>query len=266
MVSAVELFEAEARRARVKGSARILTLDIETRPMLVYSWGLFKQFHQIEHIVDDGGILCVGLKWLGEPAVVVDNRDGDEPMLRAVWEALTEADVVVTYNGDRFDIPRLHNEFLKRGWGPPAPYKSIDLIKTNRRRFDLPSRKLDYLAQRTGTGKKVTHEGFGLWVACIEGDSAAWDRMIRYCKGDVTLTERLYLKLLPWLSNAPHIGVLGAAGEWACPFCGSGKIKRHGKRVTAFVRQYSMYRCEDCGGWLRDQFLQGQPSRTRPVK
>ena len=39
-------------------SARILTLDIETAPMQVFSWGLFLQTHSINQIVDPVRVLC----------------------------------------------------------------------------------------------------------------------------------------------------------------------------------------------------------------
>lgn len=252
------------RKAR---NLRILTIDIETKPMLVYSWGLWRQNHSIDQIVDDGGIICFAAKWFGEKEVIFasDHADGHEGMLRKAWELLTEADVVITYNGDNFDIPRLNQEFMLQGWGPAAPFKSVDLIRTNRRRFQLPSRKLDYLAQRSGTGAKVKHQGFDLWIGCLAGDDTAWATMEKYNRGDVTLTERVYLRLLPWMTTGPHFGLL-LGGNRLCPYCGSAKVVKTGKPVHAFAQTYSLLRCQNCTGWSRDVFRIHEPNFTRAVR
>ena len=250
-------------------TARILTIDIETRPHVVYSWGMWRQNHHMDQIVQEGGILCFAAKWFGEPDVIFHAEpDGKDRMLRAAWDLLTSADVVVTYNGDKFDLPRLNQEFMLQGWGPPAPFKSIDLIKTNRRRFDLPSRKLDYLAQRSGVGAKVKHDGFQLWVDCMAGDAKAWAKMRKYNEGDVKITERTYLRLLPWLEGSAHMGLIinDESQGSRCPNCGSTKLRKHGKPVRAFVRSYSLYRCSNCQSWCRDQLHTQHPVLTRPIK
>jgi predicted RNA-binding Zn-ribbon protein involved in translation (DUF1610 family) len=258
---------ATARRLHKSAKhVKILTIDIETKPMVVYSWGLWKQNHFIEQIVDDGGVMCFGAKWLGQKEVIFHSeRDGFEAMMQAAWDLLDDADVVVGYNSTKFDIPRLNQEFMKLGWAPPSPFKEIDLIRVNRQRFQLPSRKLDYLASRAGVGSKVKHQGFDLWVSCMAGDESAWATMERYCKGDVALTEKVYLRLLPWMTGTPHIGLLTGV-ERACPSCGSDKLVRTGKKVHAYVSSYSLFRCSDCGGWARDVFKANEPVRTRPVK
>ena len=58
------------RLAREAKDIRILTIDIETKPMTVYSWGLFNQFHSIDQIVDHGGLLCFAAKWMGDKEVL----------------------------------------------------------------------------------------------------------------------------------------------------------------------------------------------------
>jgi len=265
----MSLAQRAAQLDKVASSVRILTIDIETRPMVVYSWGLFKQFHSIDQIVDHGGMLCFAAKWLGEKNTLFYSveHDGYEVMVQAAWDLLTAADIVITYNGNRFDIPRLNNEFMLAGLGPAAPFKSVDLIKSNRKQFDLASRKLDYLAQRNGAGHKTHHTGFKLWTDCMAGDQRAWVLMEKYNRQDVALTERLYLKLLPWLIDQPHVGVMsGDSNGWRCPHCGSDKIRQHGKKVHAFVRSYQLYRCSKCQGWLRSNFLTGEPQFTRSVR
>ena len=50
-------------KPKVHEDAKILVLDIETRPALVYAWKGFKENIGVDQIVEPDGILCVGAKW-----------------------------------------------------------------------------------------------------------------------------------------------------------------------------------------------------------
>ena len=84
---------------------RILFLDIETRPAVVYSWSLFDVTVGVDQIVDRGGTICFGAKFAGERKMhfYSDWQHGHDAMVRAAHSLFTEADAIVTYNGDRFD-------------------------------------------------------------------------------------------------------------------------------------------------------------------
>jgi hypothetical protein len=239
--------------------ARVLTLDIESKPAMYWSWDAKADWLAPSMLIEPGGMICFAAKWLGEEQVMFF-RGPDA--VRQAHRLLSEADLVVTYNGDRYDLKRLNNEFLREGLAPPKPYRSIDLIKTNRKQFDLPYKKLDYLAGVTNVGGKVKHEGFGLWIACMEGDPEAWVKMEAYNKHDVVLTEQLYVKLLPWLTNVPHMGMFVAEGK--CPYCGSQNITEQGE-TTALVQKYPLLHCENCEGWSRGNKPILNPIETRKV-
>ena len=162
---------------------------------------------------------------------------------------MDEADVICTYNGNKFDIPTLHKEFVLLGLPPPAPSKSLDLFKIVRKNFKFPSNKLDYVAQKLGIGGKVKHEGFELWIKCMAGDEAAWKKMQKYNKQDVVLLEKLYERILPWLSG--HINHnLYADGGNSCPTCGSHNLQRRGYSVQLTGR-VQRFQCQDCGSWSK---------------
>lgn len=245
---------------------RILTLDIESKPLQVYTWGLWDQNIGIGQIIDHGGMMCFAAKWMGDKEVLFysEHRDGYEAMVRKAHELLSEADIVITYNGDRYDIKKLNNAFMLLGMAPPRPFKSIDLIKSNKARFDLPSRKLDYLVQQSGVGAKVKHQGFDLWVDCMAGDAKAWAVMEKYNRGDVVITEKAYLRLLPWLTNAPHLGMYTGDGL-SCPYCGSTKLERSEMAHTNVTR-YQLYSCGHCGGWVRGVTKYQDPTRSRAIR
>jgi len=239
--------------------ARVLTIDIESKPGIYYSWGPKADWIQSGQMIDPGGMMCFAAKWLGEDEVMFFRG---EEAVREAHRLLSEADLVVTYNGDRYDLKRLNNEFLKRGMAPPKPYRSIDLIKTNKKQFDLPYKKLDYLAQVTDTGGKLKHSGFGLWLDCMADDPAAWETMEEYNKQDVILTEQLYVKLLPWLTGVPHMGMFVSEGQ--CPYCGSSDLTEDGE-TTALVQRYSLFHCNNCQGWSRGNKPLKSPLETRRV-
>ncbi|MDA8440548.1 MAG: hypothetical protein M0Z51_17040, partial [Propionibacterium sp.] len=49
---------------------RVLTFDIETRPINAYVWGLWDQNVGLTQIVDPGGVMCFAAKWYGEKGVL----------------------------------------------------------------------------------------------------------------------------------------------------------------------------------------------------
>lgn len=245
---------------------RILTLDIESRPITAYVWGLWDQNVGINQIKEQGGMMCFAAKWLGDDDILFysEYADGYEGMVKKCWELLSECDILVTYNGDRYDDKRMNNEFLKLKLGPPKPYKTIDLIKTNKNRFDLPSRKLDFLAQYVGVGAKVKHQGFDLWVDCMAGDPEAWELMEKYNRGDVVVTEGSYLEILPWLTNAPHLGMYTADSE-CCWACGSTKLTPSGQAHT-LVQSYDLFQCQNCKAWNRGTTRLQNSIKTRAIR
>jgi hypothetical protein len=169
--------------------------------------------------------------------------------VRRAHELMDEADILVHYNGDSFDIKHLNREFVEAGLAPPSPSRSVDLYKEVKKRFRFPSNKLDYVAQKLGVGGKVSHTGHKLWVDCLNQDPKAWALMRRYNIGDVRLTEKLYDRLRPWIHGHPHLGLF-TGEERSCDKCGSTNLKQEGRTTTA-VTAYVRFQCEDCGGWSR---------------
>ena len=108
---------------------KTLLIDIETAPALAYIWDLRTRFVPLSQVAEDGHILCFAAGWLGEDELEFVSKwgDGEKPMVRRAWELLDEAEAVVHYNGNNFDIPRLNAEFLRYRMGPPSPAHQIDL-------------------------------------------------------------------------------------------------------------------------------------------
>lgn len=231
---------------------RILLLDIETSPNKVYVWGLFKQNVALNQIDEPGYTLCWAAKWVGEKEMMFASlhADGKEKMLKTIYDLIEEADAVIHYNGTRFDMPTLNQEFLSLRWAPPASYVNIDLLLTARKRFRLPSNKLNYVAGFLGLGSKVEHKGMMLWRECMAGDDKAWKTMERYNKGDVTLLEKVYKTLLPWITNHPNHALFSSSDKAVCPNCGGSHLQKRGYHHTKTL-SYQRYQCQGCGTWSR---------------
>ena len=229
---------------------RILLIDIETSPSVVYTWGLFNQNISIDKIVSSGRTICFAAKWLGDDDIMYFGHDTNShrAMIRKAHKLLDQADAIVTYNGNSFDLPTLNKEFALLGLTPPSPYRKIDLLNTVRNRFRFTSNKLDYVSQALKLGKKLPHKGFELWTGCMNGDEDSWKTMQEYNKQDVVLLESLYNELLPWIAQHPNRNIQGE--EIKCPVCGSTHYQKRGTTsLTAGV--YQQYRCNPCGHWFR---------------
>lgn len=225
---------------------KILFLDIETKPAIVASFGIRDQHIGYKQILKDGGTICVGVKWWrsGKARVLSDWEHGHAGMLREVHAMLSEADAVATYNGARFDIPKLQGEFLLAGLPPPPPPTQIDLFKTVRQ-MGFICNKLDYIAPLLGLGGKVKHDGLDLWLKVMDGDAAAQAKMARYCAGDVKLTEQVYERIRPYIKTHPH---LADTKREECGTCGSFQTQHRGfRRTKASIIQ--RIQCVACGAW-----------------
>lgn len=226
---------------------RTLVVDIETSPNLAYVWGLWDQNVPINMIEENGEVLCLAAKWLDESKVHFLRGSG---MVVDAWHLLNQADVVIHYNGKRFDIPWLNSMFLTEGLTPPSPFKQIDLLNVVKKRFKFPSYKLQYVAGRLKLGSKADTGGFELWKGVMANNPTAWKKMEKYNKQDVRLTEELYYTLLPWIPNHPSLHLYDLEMD-GCPTCGSADIHKRGFAYTK-VSRFQQYNCLSCGSYFRD--------------
>lgn len=240
--------------------AKIVFFDIETAPTLAWVWRRFKENIGLDQVVHDGWILCGAWKWLGcsEVHTARANKAGwmntdDRDVTVALWKVLDEADIVVAHNGKDFDVPLMNAAFVRHGLPPPSPYKVVDTKEEAKKAFRFPSNKLEGLCRFFGFGGKHKTE-FTLWTRCIDGDEVAWDRMVRYCACDVVKLERVYKKLLPFMTRHPNVSLYTDDDRPTCPKCNSKHIQWRGKKSYRTATSiYSAFQCQSCGGWGRGQ-------------
>lgn len=244
---------------------KVLYLDIETSPNIADVWGLWQQNVGLPQLRRASRTIGFGFKWrhgskakwVGEYNGATGELDLYDEMLARVHALLDEADVVVTYNGDGFDLKILNSEFAVAGLAPPSPCVSIDLFKVVKKNFRFPSKKLAYVADVLIGDTKVQNGGHVLWRRCLDDGvdpevrRKAWALMARYCRQDVDLLEPLHEKLEPWLPASVNLSIIGGPREeMGCPKCGGEEVEKRGFAYTA-TRAYQRLRCKGCGGWFK---------------
>lgn len=225
---------------------KILVVDIEWAPALAYVWRMWDENISPDQLIDHGGMLCFGAQWVGEKEVMFFSEweHGREGMAKAVSQLLEQADAVVTYNGDKYDLPKIRGEIVLAGLPPMIPVTSIDLLKTVKK-FGFNMNRMAYIAPLLKLGSKMKHEGFNLWKEVLAGSDKARSKMERYCKQDVRITTKMYLKLKPYIANHPFLG----STPTSCPTCASDKTQKRGyRRTRSFLIQRNQ--CQGCGSWF----------------
>ena len=251
---------------------RTVILDIENFPNLGFTWEKYEQ--NVLDFERFWSIASFAYKWVGDKGkptcVALPDFKGayrrdpfdDSELLKRLHAILDEADLVVGHNVKKFDLRKINARLLRHVHNPPSPYKVYDTLTEARKIGMFPSNRLGDLAKFLGcpVGGKVEHEGFALWVKCMNGDLEAWDRMRRYNAKDVAINEWVYQRLRPW-SNKTHPNVT-MKGEKSslCPVC-SGPTKRAGWNM---LQSYRTQRFQ-CLSRLCGKFSSG-PRERLPIK
>jgi len=235
---------------------RIIFIDLETSPVLVWIWKTGKQVIRHDQIKtgQKPGIICICYKWAHEKKIrSLDwgiNKQDSASMLDEFEKVLKKADIIVAHNGDNFDIKQINTHRLLNGQTPLSWPTSEDTLKQFRKHFYFPSYSLDYLSKvLTGTGKSPM--GFQDWIDIVEfKDPTALEKMIKYCKRDVRKLSQIYEQAMVHLTHKAHAGLIVGTGKDACPRCGSTKSLKDGVK---YLRQgvYQRRQCKECGSrWV----------------
>jgi ribosomal protein S27AE len=231
---------------------KILAWDVETSPIVGAVWGLWEQNLSHHHILEDWNLLTVAWKWIGKSkveaaAVSPKSPTNDKELVKRVHAVLSEADVLVAHNGDKFDLKKFNARAIFNGLAPLPPITTIDTLKVAKSVFAFTSNRLDYLGHFLGVGRKMETGGLNLWLKVMKGDKDALAKMVKYNKVDVEVLEGVYQKLRPYMRNHPNEGLTSKVE--CCPTCGSEKFAKSGVRHTR-TRSYQRYQCGSCQSWF----------------
>jgi len=223
---------------------KILFLDIETSPNLAYVWEKYEQ--DVIAFKKERSLLAFSYKFFGEKRVksyCLKDFNSEIKLVKKLHEVISGAEIICGHNIDKFDLKMANSFFAHYNLTPPSPYKTIDTLKICRSKFRFNSNHLNDLGEYLGVGKKVETGGFKLWEGCIKNNPKSWKLMKKYNRGDITLLEKVYLKLRPWGKFDVRIGK-----GLKCSTCGSDNLRPEGIRKYINYK-VQRYKCTNCGHW-----------------
>lgn len=250
-------YKTRKEEHKEKKVPNVLLLDIETAPIVSYSWDIWNVNIGTNQIISDWFILTWACKWLFEAETYSDRltpqealKKDDKRLIKGVWELINQADVVITQNGRKFDHKKLNTRFLIAGLKPPMPYIVIDTLEILKKNFAFTSNKLDYVNKVLGLNRKIDTGGFELWEECMRGEKQSLQEMEQYNRNDVGILEELYVKIRAWHKSHPNMNLFAEGDGSGCPVCQSKHLSFGDEYITA-VNRYRAFRCNDCGAICR---------------
>ena len=227
-----------------------LYFDIETSPNIGLFWSAgYKQNIDYSNIIKERAIICICYKWEDEKetyALTWDAKQDDKKMLIEFIKIANQADELIGHNGDKFDLAWIRTRCLFHKIDMFPKYTTIDTLKISRSQFRFNSNRLNYIAQYLGIGQKIKTE-FGLWKDIVlNKDKEAMEKMVKYCKKDVVLLEKVFSHLKKHIYPRTHYGVIFAQDRGSCPECGSDELIINRRKTTASGLKKIVYKCNTC--------------------
>jgi uncharacterized protein YprB with RNaseH-like and TPR domain len=239
-------------KTNLKTKRRRLFFDIETSPNIGLFWEAgYKKNITTDNIIRERAIICICYKWEDEKEVYAlqwDAKQNDKRMLEQFVKVANTANELVGHNGDKFDLAWIRTRCLFHGIDMFPNYQTIDTLKVARSKFRFQSNRLNYIAEFLGLGGKIKTE-FNLWKdILLNKDKVAMEKMIKYCKKDVSLLEEVYKLLGNHIAPKTHYGVIFGEDRGSCPECGadSENLIKNMSRTTATGVVKIQYQCKVC--------------------
>lgn len=240
--------------------AKILLYDLETSHIIARVFSLWQNGINPDDVIRDWCILCFSAKWLFEDEIIsfklteeeLKNWD-DSRIVKELWKLLDECNFLIAHNALKFDNKKSTAKFLKHDLKLPSSYQTIDTLSQAKKKFSLTSNRLSYIANYLGLESKM-ETSKGLWNRAEDGDYDALLEMDKYCQQDVKVLEEVYLKLRPYMSSHPNLGLFIQDNVHSCPSCGSTDLKWNEKNTyTTTANKYESFRCNSCGSLGRSK-------------
>lgn len=250
---------------------KVLYWDLELTDMdvLVSTYGLKLHNNYLSHkdIVRDYTILGGAWGWVGKKRIhscTVSHKDvfNDEEVIRKIYKPLSECDILVGHNTDRFDLKKFNTRALFYDLPPVFPWKTVDTLKIARASLAMSSNTLDYVAKYFEIPLHKARSPD--WNLIKEGSKKELKYMEKYNRIDVEVGKAVYEKLKPAHKNPPKLSeitgevrdVNGEAVE-VCHACLSPKIVKIGYRyLNRYTRKRQRFLCRDCNYKFSSKFTE----------
>lgn len=236
----------------VTRAPRILYFDIESVGLEVKTYNLKVDYIGPKNVLKDWAMLSYAASFESDPEkffyldqrFAIDKRD-DRQLTEGLHEVLSNSDIIIGHNVDRFDLKKFNTKAAKYGLEPLSTKITFDTLKMARKYFAVTSNSLWFLANFFGLdNKKSEHGKFPgdkLWDECMAGNMEAWDENEHYNKQDVLTTRDLFKYLARYDSR---INFQAFFQKPTCS-CGGHDLYKDGE---SFSKQgkFQVYRCHDC--------------------
>jgi DNA polymerase elongation subunit (family B) len=248
-LSEIEL-DALSKERKVKPIKRLF-FDIETAPMVVYTWRIgWKINLNPTQIIDDWKIICISYMWEGDNKVqnlTWDKNHCDKKMLEDFVKIANESDEMIAHNGDRFDIKKIRTRCIFHRVPMFPNYKTLDTLKKAKSGFNFNSNRLDYIAKFLGVGAKLVHEGFDMWKKCMDGDDKALKDMVEYCDMDIIVLSDVFHAMQNYIKHNSNTAAITNQPKHHCANCGGGSVELNKNIFTAAGTIKRQMECNSCG-------------------
>lgn len=247
----------------VKNEPKIVLWDLETLPNLKEVMKVYPQLSNYPGLTLKASItsvICAGYMTLGADEKIRcinawdfktrwrKNVNDDYAVVKKIAEILSAADLIVTHNGKRFDLKFLQTRLFYHGLPPLPKIPHIDTCAEGKKNLLAFNNRLDTLAGILTDERKTDNGGWDLWVRVLNREPKAMKLMTDYCKQDVNVLHKIFLRLKPILKSLPNENLFAGPFAKVCPCCGSMAISKQGIR-TRKTGVFQAYRCRNCYSW-----------------
>ena len=247
---------------------RILFWDLESSLLEGYFFRVWQENIPMRRVKKHSHLLSASFAFNDEevqgfrltPEQVKTGNDFD--LVCKVVEAVNNSDVMVTFNGKRFDVKLLNTRALFWGLPPVKQPKHIDLFEQSKRVFKFPSNSMQNVSLYLGEQGKLETSGSNLWERCsewwnYEECDKALTEMLVYGNQDIVATRDLYYRFQGWMKGVPNLGTItsdiSGISTLRCTHCGSDDVFPLEQKTYSTVSSFLLYRCgnSNCRGISR---------------
>ena len=246
-------------------STRILFWDLESSLMQGMFFGLWGENIQFKRVTKQSHLLTASWAFNDDEVQGVrltpeDVETGNDlEIVVKMIQAINSADVIVTFNGKRFDYKLLNARALFWGLPPVKPVKHIDLFEQAKKVFKFPSNSMQNISMYLGENGKLQNSS-DLWERCSDSSNYvvcdnALNEMLIYNKRDIIATRDLFYRFRGWMKGVPNIATITndkkSTEYLRCTHCGSLNVDKMNENTYTTASSFNLYRCGDCKGISR---------------
>lgn len=252
----------------------ILYWDLESSLMGTLTFGIWNQNISGNRITKHSHLLSNSWAFNDEPPQGVrlspEDVESSNDLMVVVdsIKAIEKADLLISFNGKRFDVPLLKTRALLHGLPPIKFPPHLDLMQEAKKNFRFPSNSMQNISLYLGEHGKLATSGRNLWERCYNHSNyddcnEALAQMLEYGLRDIDATRDLHKRLQGWFKSPVNIGLITKEingintkdnHDLLCPHCSSKDVDKIGSKAYTSVSSFNIYRCGNsvCRGLSRD--------------